>query len=107
MRSSSSNGILATAMLMAASMGSGAAEIIKPSSRSGPSPVQQLTSRPRTKRGGYVDRVGMPHGRSGDKLVRKAMTGQAGMTKPKGWLHTWSSTKVASLGLGDRRRGAA
>ena len=27
----------------------------------------------------YVDRVGMPHGRSGDKLVRKAMKGTVGL----------------------------
>ena len=52
----------------------------------------------------YVDSAGMPHGCSGDKLVRKAMTGQVGMTKPKGWMHTWASTKAASMGFGDRRR---
>lgn len=27
----------------------------------------------------YVDRIGMPHGRSGDKLVRKAMRGTVGL----------------------------
>ena len=38
---------------------------------------------------GWVSRVGAPHGRSGDKLVRKAWLGTAGLTKPRGMYAEW------------------
>ncbi len=54
---------------------------------------------------GYTDSAGMPHGTSGDKLRRKAMVGTVSLIGSKrSWLQSWSSTKVARLGLGDRRR---
>lgn len=59
---------------------------------------------PEARTYGWLDRAGMPHGASGDKLRRKAMQGQVGLTAPGGWLHSWSSTKVASMGMGKRRR---
>lgn len=53
----------------------------------------------------HVDFAGMPHNCSGDKLARKAMTGTVGLQgSRKGFLDNWSSTKVGSMGLGDRRR---
>ena len=53
----------------------------------------------------YVDRVGMPHGSPGCKLVRRAMRGTVTVQgSRRGFLDQWSSTKVASMGLGDRRR---
>lgn len=54
---------------------------------------------------GYTDKAGMPHGTSGDKLRRKAMVGTVSLIGSKrSWLQSWSSSKVARLGLGDRRR---
>lgn len=54
---------------------------------------------------GYTDKAGMPHGTSGDKLRRKSLTGTVSLIGSKrGWLQSWSSSKVARLGLGDRRR---
>lgn len=51
------------------------------------------------------DKAGMPHNGSGDKLVRKTLTGTVGVRgSRKGFLDNWSSTKVGSMGLGDRRR---
>lgn len=69
--------------------------IKKPSTR-----VRLKGSAPR-----YIDKAGMPHNGVGDKIVRRAMVGTVGVRgSRKGFLDNWSSAKVASMGLGDRRR---
>lgn len=39
---------------------------------------------------GYIDGAGMPHGRSGDKLKRKAMTGRVGLSHARGPYFAWA-----------------
>lgn len=39
---------------------------------------------------GYLDRVGMPHYRSGDKLARKAVRGTVGLTHARGPYAAWA-----------------
>lgn len=45
----------------------------------------------------HVDRVGMPHGHSGDKLIRKAMKGTVGLRGSRGPFAGWhmSTLKAA------------
>lgn len=47
--------------------------------------------RTRTQREPYVDRIGQPHGRSGDKLVRKAMQGKIGV-RHRGPYFAWHAS---------------
>jgi hypothetical protein len=51
---------------------------------------------------GYLDRVGMPHFRSGDKLARKAVRGTVGLTHARGPYAAW--TLVGRTNLSERRR---
>lgn len=39
---------------------------------------------------GYIDGAGMPHGRSGDKLTRKVMTGRVGLSHARGPYFAWA-----------------
>lgn len=48
---------------------------------------------------GYLDSVGMPHFRSGDKLARKAVRGTVGLTHARGPYAAWA--------LMDKGRGRA
>lgn len=41
---------------------------------------------------GWLDRVGQPHGRTGDKLTRKAMTGTVGLRHGRGPYAAWALT---------------
>lgn len=43
----------------------------------------------------YTDKSGMSHGRSGDKLARKAMGGTVGLRHSRGRLAAWVSASVA------------
>lgn len=43
----------------------------------------------------YTDKAGMSHGRSGDKLARKAMAGTVGLRHSRGRLAAWVSASVA------------
>lgn len=44
---------------------------------------------------GWVDRIGMPHGRHGDKLARKAFKGTIGV-RHRGAFFAWASSKAAN-----------
>lgn len=39
---------------------------------------------------GYIDRAGMPHFKSGDKLARKALSGKVGLTHARGPYAAWA-----------------
>lgn len=55
--------------------------------------IKQITSF------GWLDRVGMPHGRTGDKIIRKAMKGTIGLRGRRGPFAGWHmSTLRASKG---------
>lgn len=49
---------------------------------------------------GFMDRAGMPHARSGDKLTRRAIAGTVGLNFSKGPYHGWANIAKA----GKKRR---
>lgn len=50
---------------------------------------------------GWLDRVGQPHGRTNDKLTRKAMTGTVGLRHARGPYAAWAM--IAKPGKRKRR----
>jgi hypothetical protein len=66
--------------------------------------LQNTSVRGKSKFSPYTDRVGMPHGQSGDKLARKAMKGTVGMRHARGPLASWVNASVAKGYRHGRRR---
>lgn len=53
----------------------------------------------------YVDKAGMPHGKPGNKLVRKAMVGTVTLRHTRGPYAAWASASVAKGWRHGRRPG--